>query len=170
MDKRLQWADKISLERIKLMHPKLRDELLEQYLTINTALAKGIRLRITQTLRTFKEQDELYAQGRTSKGNKVTNAKGGQSIHNYGLAFDIVILYDLDGNGTFETASWSEVKDFDRNGLKDWFEVVNFFKSKGWFWGGDFKSIYDSPHFEKTFNNTWQTLKNKYNGNPYVNI
>lgn len=160
-DRRLQWADKITLERIERMHPKLRDELLEQYLTINTRLPKGIRLRFSQTLRTIKEQDDLYAQGRTKRGPKVTNAKGGQSIHNYGLAFDIVILYDKDGNGTYETASWDEKKDFDKNGKRDWFEVVDFFKSKGWSWGGDFKSIYDSPHFEKTFGHTWRTLIDK---------
>lgn len=163
-DKRLQWADKITLERIQLMHPKLRDELLEEYLQINTKLAKGIRLRFSQTLRTFAEQDELYAQGRTKKGSKVTNAKGGQSIHNFGCAFDIVILYDLDLNGSFETASWNEKKDFDKNGKADWFEVVEFFKSKGWSWGGEFRSIYDSPHFEKTFGNgTWRPLLDKWN-------
>ena len=160
-DYRLQWADKITLERIEKMHPKLRDELLEQYLEINTKLPKGIRLRFSQTLRTIKEQDELYAQGRTKPGKKVTNAKGGQSIHNYGLAFDIVLLYDNDHNGSLESASWDEKKDYDRNGKADWFEVVHYFKSKGWFWGGDFKSIYDSPHFEKTFNNTWQTMQSR---------
>ena len=170
-DKRLQWADSATLKRIDLMHPKLKKEILEDYLTINTRLPKGIRLRFSQTLRTFAEQDALYAQGRTTKGKIVTNAKGGQSIHNYGLAFDIVLLYDLDGNGTFETASWDENKDFDKNGKKDWFEVVDFFKSKGWSWGGDFKSLYDSPHFEKTYGNTWKTLQSKVKkGETYPSI
>lgn len=163
MDKRLQWADKITLDRINLMHPILRKEVLEQYLTINTALPKGVRLRFSQTLRTFKEQDELYAQGRTKKGAIVTNAKGGQSIHNYGLAFDIVMLYDKDLNGTFETASWQE--------NAHWKKVVAFFKSNGWNWGGDFKSLRDSPHFEKTFGHTWKTLQNKVNkGEVYPNV
>lgn len=152
-DKRLQFADKVTLDRIKLIHPKLRDELLDQYLTINTRLPKGVRLRFSQTLRTIAEQDALYAQGRTTKGKVVTNAKGGQSIHNYGLAFDIVILYDKDNNGSFETASWDE--DI------HWKNVVAFFKKNGYIWGGDFKSIKDGPHFEKTFGNTWQTLINK---------
>lgn len=173
-DRRLQWADKVTLERIDLMHPSVRAEVLELYLTINTRLPKGIRLRFSQTLRTFAEQDALFL-----KRPKVTNARGGQSIHNYGLAFDIVILYDLDGNGTFETPSWNEVKDHDRNGLADWFEVVSFFKSKGWSWGGDFKSIYDSPHFEKTFGyNSYKPLLQKWNagdtflnnGRKYVNL
>lgn len=152
-DKRLQWADKITLDRINLMHPKIRTELLEQYLTINTKLPTGVRLRFSQTLRTIKEQDDIYAQGRTKPGKIVTNAKGGQSIHNYGLAFDIVLLYDKDGNGSLETASWEE--------NSYWKQVVTYFKSQGWFWGGDFKSIKDSPHFEKTFGNSWQTLQKK---------
>ena len=42
--------------------------------------------------RTWKEQDALYAQGRTKKGPKVTNAKGGQSNHNFGIAGDIGIF------------------------------------------------------------------------------
>lgn len=162
-DKRLQWADKITLDRIALMHPKVRAELLEQYLIINTRLPVGVRLRFSQTLRTVAEQNELYAQGRTKKGSIVTNAKGGQSIHNYGLAFDIVLLYDKDNDGTFETASWEEDK--------HWNTVVDFFKNQGWFWGGDFKSIKDTPHFEKTFGNTWQTLQNKLGkGQTYPSI
>ena len=49
----------------------------------------GIKLRIIQGFRTYAEQDALYAQGRTKKGKKVTNAKGGQSNHNLGLAIDV---------------------------------------------------------------------------------
>ena len=179
-DYRLQWADKITLERIGLMHPLLRDELLEEYLVINTALAKGIRLRFAQTLRTKEEQDELYAQGRTKPGKIVTNAPSLSSWHNYGLAFDIVILYDLDGNGSMETASWDEKKDYDKNGIAEYKQVTDFFKSKGWFWGGDFKSIVDTPHFEKTFGLSIGQARGKYNsgdtfidtsnGKKYINI
>lgn len=161
-DNRLQFADKITLDRINLMHPKVRKELLEDYLTINTKLPKGVRLRFTQTLRTIAEQNDIYAQGRTKPGKIVSNAKGGQSIHNYGLAFDIVLLYDKDGNGSLETASWEE--------NTHWKNVVSFFKSKGWFWGGDFKSIKDSPHFEKTFGHTWQSLQRLSKTNGYSDI
>lgn len=140
--------DQITLDRIDLMHPSIREQLKKDYLEINKNLPKGVRLRFTQTLRTNKEQDDLYAQGRTKKGKVVTNAKGGQSIHNYSIAFDIVILLDKDNNGTFESVSW----DVD----KHWMKVVNFFKSKGWTWGGEFKSLYDAPHFEFTQGKTWK--------------
>lgn len=158
--------DKLTLERIELMHPSIRVELKNQYEFINSKLPKNVRLRFSYTLRTVQEQDALYAMGRTSLGKIVTNAKGGQSIHNFGLAFDIVMLYDTDNNGSFETARW----DLDKNFMK----VVNYFKSQGWEWGGDWKKFKDAPHFQFKKDNgssyTWQFLKNlnKQNGYPVL--
>jgi len=140
--------DKITLQRIEKAHPIIREELKEQYIEINNKLPKGVRLRFSHVYRSNAEQDALF-----KKRPKVTNAKGGQSIHNYGLAFDIVILFDKDNNGTFESASWSQDQ--------YWMQVVIYFKSKGYEWGGDWKSFKDAPHFEKTFGNTWKTLKDK---------
>jgi len=142
-DYRLKYADKISIERIEKLHPSIRNKVKETYLNTNMKLPNGIRLRISQGLRTVAEQDALYAQGRTTKGKIVTQAKGGSSWHNWGLAVDIVILYDLDGNGSFETASWDE--------NKHWNFIVSEFKKAGFAWGGDFKSFKDSPHFEMVF-------------------
>ena len=51
-------------------------------------------IEITSTFRTFKEQDILYQKGRTSPGSKITNAKGGESYHNYGLAADFKFVKD----------------------------------------------------------------------------
>jgi peptidoglycan L-alanyl-D-glutamate endopeptidase CwlK len=51
-------------------------------------------------------------------------------------------------------------------------EIVNYFKSKGWFWGGDFKSFKDAPHFELKKPNgtryTWQELREKINTNQSI--
>jgi peptidoglycan L-alanyl-D-glutamate endopeptidase CwlK len=150
--------DSITLQRIKLAHPSIREKLLQDYTDANNLLGKGVRLRLAHVYRTNTEQDALF-----NKRPKVTNAKGGQSIHNYGLAFDIVMLYDQDGNGTFETASWNMVRDFDKDGIADWMEVTNLFKSRGWEWGGDWKSFKDNPHFQlKKPNGTsysWKELK-----------
>jgi peptidoglycan L-alanyl-D-glutamate endopeptidase CwlK len=146
--------DKITLDRIELAHPKIKDELRTQYLECNKMLPKNCRLRFAYVFRSPEEQSSLF-----KKRPKVTNANAWQSIHNYGLAFDIVLLYDNDGNGTFEEASWSLVKDIDKDKTPEWTEVVNYFKSKGWTWGGDWKSFKDAPHFEKTFGYTWRTLK-----------
>ena len=50
---------------------------------------RGIDIFVTQGVRTIAEQDAIYAQGRTAPGPIVTQAKGGQSMHNFGVAFDI---------------------------------------------------------------------------------
>lgn len=151
--------DQQTIQRIQKAHPKIREMLLHQYQEANNLLGKGVRLRFAYVFRTPEEQAELYAQGRTKAGKKVTNANSWQSIHNYGLAFDIVLLIDTDGNGTFETASWDTVKDFDKDRQADWMEIVNYFKSKGWTWGGDWKRFKDAPHFEMTLGHSPQSLK-----------
>lgn len=142
--------DQKTLERIQLLHPKLRDEALIMYDEICASLAGSAACRFAYTLRTFAEQDALYAQGRSKPGAIVTKAKGGQSYHNYGLAIDIVLLIDTDKNGSFETASWDEKTDFDKDGKSDWMEIVGVFKRFGYEWGGDWKFV-DAPHFQKTF-------------------
>lgn len=142
-------GDSTTIQRIAKLHPKLRSEVA----TIVTEIqSKGIDIRITQGLRTIAEQDALYAQGRTKPGPKVTNAKGGQSFHNFGLAVDFCLLHK-DGS-----ISWDLHEDIDKDGIKDWMEVVAVFKKYGWVWGGDFKSIKDNPHFEKTFNKSLKEL------------
>jgi len=159
-------TDSITLQRINYMHPAVRQEAVNAYNYINNNLfGKQIRLRFAYTLRTFNEQDSLYAIGRTKPGKKVTNAKAGQSIHNYGLAFDIVILIDKNGDGIFETASWNIASDDDKDGTPDWMEAVTYLKKLGWVWGDDWKSFPDYPHFEKTFGHTWKSLQAKYNAN-----
>lgn len=146
--------DQITIERIGQAHPKIRAGLYAQYEEANNLLGKGVRLRFAYVFRSPEEQHKLFLQR-----PKVTNADSWQSIHNYGLAFDIVLLIDKDNNGTFETASWDTVKDFDKDRQADWMEIVNYFKSKGWKWGGDFKSFPDAPHFQFDFGFDWKTLK-----------
>lgn len=176
--------DNITLQRIQQLHPQVRNEVEHIYKAqIVPALSGRAICRFAYTLRTFDEQNALYAQGRTKlfdangkRLGKVTNAKGGQSIHNYGLALDIVLIKDKDGNGSFETASWEDTIDFDKDGKADWMEVVNILKANGWEWGGDWSSFKDKPHFQKDFGYTWQQLLAKYNagqfipGTKYVNI
>jgi peptidoglycan L-alanyl-D-glutamate endopeptidase CwlK len=153
--------DSVTLKRIDLLHPNLRNEVKTMYEEICEALTGRAVCRFSHTLRTDKEQDELYAQGRTKPGKKVTNAKGGQSYHNYGLAFDIVLI--IDG----KEASWDTLKDFDGDKVADWHEVVRIAKKYGWAWGGDFVSFKDAPHFEKTFGKKTSELKALRKGNLY---
>ena len=170
--------DKITIDRIGTLHPKIRKQVLDAYTHVNNRhLGKGVRLRFAHTTRTIEEQNELFAQGRTKlfdkKGRRlgiVTKARGGQSIHNYHLAFDIVLLLDRNNDGVFESASWDTVLDFDKDGIADWTEVVNYFKSIGFVWGGDWK-FKDRPHFEMTFGHTWRTLQKELNsGNTFTEV
>jgi peptidoglycan L-alanyl-D-glutamate endopeptidase CwlK len=162
--------DKVTLERIKELHPKVRSEVEHIYRSqIVPALSGRAICRFAYTLRTFQEQAGLYAQGRTklfdSNGRRlgiVTNAKAGQSIHNYGLAIDIVLIVDR------KDASWDMVMDYDKDKKSDWMEVTNILKNNGWEWGGDWARFKDNPHFQKDFGYTWQQLKSKYDKKDFI--
>lgn len=67
-------------------------------------LTAGVAYYATSGFRSVADQDALYAQGRTKPGKVVTNARGGQSYHNFGLAID-----------------WCRDADMTREGLQpDW--------------------------------------------------
>lgn len=159
MEKR---KDKITLQRIELIHPKLRDEVKEIYDEICERLTGNAMARFTYTLRTFSEQDAIYAQGRTKPGKIVTHARGGQSFHNYGLAIDFCLIVDKNNDWVYEEVNWDTKKDFDKDGTSEWREVVEVFKMYGWEWGGDWKSFKDYPHFQKTLGFTTIQLKKLY--------
>lgn len=171
----IQVYDQITIDRIKTLHPKIRQQVLEAYLYINNKLlGKGVRLRFAYTYRSPQEQNKLYQYGRTvffdeagNRKGKVTNAQAWGSFHQYALAFDIVLLLDKDLNGTFEVASWDTVKDFDKDGQSDWMEVVNYLKSLGFEWGGDWKKFKDKPHFQKVFGYTTKQLYSKIKNKDY---
>lgn len=136
------WDDKTNAIISKL-HPKIRRDAAK---VVNALYKKGIKIRFISGLRTFMQQNFLYAQGRSVPGNIVTKAKGGQSYHNYGLAIDV------------------QYPDKYRN------QVVNEFKKRGFEWGGEFKNFPDAPHFQKRFGYTWNdflTRKKYIKGTSY---
>ena len=128
----------IRIDRTKL-HPWLNYKLT---LLLKQCAKKGIYLIITQGFRSKAEQDALYAQGRTKKGSIVTNAKGSDysSQHQWGIAFDIALKYDVDGDGRITDDTYNN------KGIK---KVAKIAKSKkvGLAWGGDWVSPVDTPHF-----------------------
>ncbi len=101
-------------------------------LFIHACQAAGIDAKVISGTRTYAEQDALYAKGRTTAGPKVTNARGGFSNHNFGIAFDIGIFVDgkyLEDGPAYRNAA-----------------VLG--KSLGLSWGGDWTSFKDEPHYE----------------------
>lgn len=162
--------DAVSIQRINTLHPKIRQKVLDAFTHINKKLlGKGVRMRVTHGRRTFSEQNEMHEQGRTKPGTIVTYARGGYSYHNYGLAFDFVILLDKNGDGKFEKAEWSTTSDNDKDGIADWKEVAVYMKSLGFTWGGDWKGKKnDPPHFEMTFGYSEDKLLQKYNDEDFI--
>ena len=72
---------------------QVNPELARRVRTLVSKLAgQGYKLEVTQGLRTVEEQNALYAQGRTRRGVPVTDARGGYSYHNYGLAVDFALV------------------------------------------------------------------------------
>jgi len=160
--------DQVTISRIEYIHPKLKNELKQIYKEICDLFpSPNIGVRFVQVLRTFEEQDALYAQGRTKPGSIVTKAKGGQSYHNYGLAIDFCLLNDKNGDGKIaaDEIVWNRDTDLDKDHIVDWMEVVKVFTKYGWVWGASFK---DYPHFEKNFGIHWRNLFIKYKVNDFI--
>lgn len=121
------------------LHPevKLRFEALEKRMAI---LGKPILFQ--EGFRTAARQDSLYTQGRTAPGSMVTNAKGLQSYHNYGLAFDTVFV------------------DYGYNPPAYYWDILGSEGEKlGLLWGGRWSSLSDRPHFEWHPDGTWNELE-----------
>lgn len=136
-------APKIEVKSlITTLHPVVQQQA---HKLIQKCAQEGIVLRVTQALRTYEQQNWLYAQGRTRKGPRVTNARGGYSWHNFGLAFDVVILRD--GRATYK-GPWKRIGEIGRNlGLE---------------WGGDFKTFLDQPHFQNRLGMTLREARAAY--------
>jgi peptidoglycan L-alanyl-D-glutamate endopeptidase CwlK len=155
--------DKISLERCQKLHPRIRQEVIDTITQVECGFPPTVKVRVVQGLRTIAEQNALYAQGRTKPGPKVTNARGGSSYHNYGLAIDFALMYDKDGDGNFEELSWNVTRDFDKDQIGDWQEMVTAFTARGYSWGGNFRTFKDYPHIEKPFGYKPSKLLEKMN-------
>jgi len=100
----------------------------------------GLDVRILSAFRSWDEQDALYAQGRTAPGPVVTDAMGGDSYHNWGLAFDAAPFV----NGRVD---WNNRELFDKMG--------ELGQQAGLEWGGNWTTyrinLLDLPHFQYTY-------------------
>lgn len=133
---------------ITVLHPQLQIKIAQ----LKAECARqGLKIGIGECYRTVAEQDKLYAQGRTTPGKKVTNAKGSSysSMHQWYVAFD---FFRNDGKQAFD------------NKDKFFNKVGKIGKSLGLTWGGnDFINLTDLPHFQlKDWGNTPKKLKKQY--------
>lgn len=131
--------DKITEKKINELHPAIKGKA-EQLVSLANSV--GINLRIYEALRDFWKQQELFNypfDGKDNNGNglidesgeKVTNAKPGESFHNFALAFDVVEIK----NGK---AIWDNPR---------WETIGKLGESVGLEWGGRWKFT-DKPHFQ----------------------
>jgi peptidoglycan L-alanyl-D-glutamate endopeptidase CwlK len=99
---------------------------------VQVARTAGITIKVISGMRTYAEQDALYAKGRQADGPIVTRARGGYSNHNFGIAFDI---------GVFENAKYL--------GESPKYKAVGVIGMQlGLEWGGNWKTLVDEPHFQ----------------------
>jgi peptidoglycan L-alanyl-D-glutamate endopeptidase CwlK len=97
--------DDISMARLGAVHPILSQRVQK------LASQLDFPIRVTAGIRTVVQQDELYAQGRTTPGPVVTNAKGTESNHVLGLAVDVVPmdLPDIHPDWDTQHPSWQAI-------------------------------------------------------------
>lgn len=91
--------------------------------------------------RTYAEQNDLYAKGRTAGGAVVTNARGGQSNHNFGIAWDVGIFVE----GVYYTGINKRQNDA-YAALAAKMKTSTFETPLEW--GGDWMTIKDAPHYQ----------------------
>lgn len=102
---------------------------------LDACTRQGIDILITSTYRDLDSQAALYAQGRTSPGRIVTNARPGQSFHNFRVAFDFVPIV----NGKCD---WSDLSLFTRCGAIG--------ESVGLTWAGRWTTFREMAHLQYT--------------------
>ena len=122
----------INSRKIEDLHPRVAEMASKFIERCDTA---GIDVIITSTYRDHESQATLYAQGRTAPGRKVTNAKPGQSWHNWKLAFDFCPIV----NGK---AAWED---------ENLFTVCGEIGEQiGLEWAGRWKSFRELAHMQYT--------------------
>ena len=112
---------------------------------------------LTATFRSNEEQNALFNQPFDKKDNdgdgkideadeRVTNAKAGQSAHNFNPSFALDVAFKTKTGAVDYSDKWFDL----------FAKLV--LKTTGITWGGNFKSLKDKPHFEVT---GWEKLVKK---------
>ena len=119
---------------IQTLQPSVQIKAREFLKKVNDRLGnENVVFKIISGTRTYAEQNALFAQGRTKfPGPIVTRARGGQSNHNFEVAWDI---------GLFVSRQYVPESDLYR-------KAGTVGKDLGLEWGEDWPSLQDEPHFQ----------------------
>jgi peptidoglycan L-alanyl-D-glutamate endopeptidase CwlK len=150
----------VSENRIATAHPSERENMLACYEEMVRETPANVHPYVDQVFITIEESNALYQKGRNAEGlivnpsAVVSNAKGGESWHNYGLAWDLHIIR----NGVsiwFDSTPEGAAK---ASNDADYASIIKIAEKYGYTWGGNFTvgTFRDVPHFE---NQRGQTLK-----------
>ena len=134
--------DERSAKYLDTLVPQVKQAFTDFLLEAKELLKEeGLDYRAICGTRSWEAQEALYAKGRTAPGPKVTNARPGSSMHNFGLAIDCGVFR---GKSYLDGGSPEEQRLADRM-----HKLCGALASKhNLRWGGNFKSIYDAPHYE----------------------
>lgn len=117
-----------------LLHTVLPGAQRLARLFLRVCIRNGFDVRILSGTRSYAEQDALYRQGRNgNKGPRVTNARGGQSLHNFGIAWDV---------GVFREGRYIS------DGADLAYTRIAALRPSRVEWGGDWQSLKDMPHYQ----------------------
>jgi len=118
-------------------------ERVEQFLRL--CKENDIDLLVTSTYRDHESQQALYEQGRTTAGKVVTNAKAGDSWHNWRCAVDVVPLINGKPNWDGSDPVWTKIGELgEQAGLE---------------WAGRWRTFKELAHFQYTGGLTLTDLK-----------
>lgn len=139
--------DPRSAKNLQTLDAKAHEFFTQFYNLANaTAATLGCRYVMTSGNRSYAEQDALYAKGRTASGSKVTNARAGQSNHNFGIAADFSVFR---GNTYMDAADEDGGKPSHRNLARQVHKACSVHAAVcGLEWGGSWKTLVDEPHYE----------------------
>jgi peptidoglycan LD-endopeptidase CwlK len=140
---------------IRTLHPKAQKLARQSLKIIRDA---GINARIISGTRTYAEQNVLFKQGRFGNPGKiVTKARGGQSNHNFGIAWDLGI-FTASGAYLEESPLYKKAG---QTALAAGFDKLE--------WGGNWTSIVDQPHYQHVTGMLISKVQEKFeSGNPYI--
>lgn len=130
-----------SWAKLKCLDPVIFSRTID---LLAVAALLNMPLIVTHTLRTWQEQEALYAKGRTLPGEIVTNARGGHSWHNFGRAVDVVFQK---GDGISYDGPWDLLGPIGER--------------LGFVWGGRWK-MRDLGHFEYHGGKTLAELRKEH--------
>lgn len=123
--------------RIEDLHQDFQP-MVRELLRRGSEQVPGFSFFITDGFRSMAEQEQLYKSGRSTTGKILTNARPGESSHNYGLGVDLAFQKMNEATGKWELKYDKEL----------YAKIDPIARELGFVLGVDWRDFPDRPHFE----------------------